>query len=128
MIRCQPEVSSLLAHRLPGGTRRRLKAPHDDCEFYLMDPKIAHWRGRLSLPKFKIDDLDTHSRHSEVHKVGLGNFDLSDSHSLGRRTALDIVILWVEVEANPYQTIYEISNTVNQLDRPYKNICSRTVK
>lgn len=57
-----------------------------------------------------------------------GNFDLSDSFRSERPTTLDNDILRAEVEANPCQTIEELSNTFNHLGRPSKNICSRLVK
>lgn len=43
-----------------------------------------------------------------------GNFDLSDSYRSGRPTTLDNDVLRAEVEANPCQTIEELSNTLNQ--------------
>ncbi|XP_068622876.1 histone-lysine N-methyltransferase SETMAR-like [Battus philenor] len=43
-----------------------------------------------------------------------GNFDLSDAHRSGRPTTLDNDVLRAEVEANPCQTIEELSNSLNQ--------------
>ncbi|GFV40917.1 hypothetical protein TNCV_1638011 [Trichonephila clavipes] len=47
----------------------------------------------------------------------------------GRRTALGIGMLRVEVKAKSMpDNLGTLPNTVNQLDRRYKNICSRLVK
>ncbi|CAG9584904.1 unnamed protein product [Danaus chrysippus] len=53
--------------------------------------------------------------HTEdKNKFKSGNFDLSDSYRSGRPSALGNDVLRAEVEANPCQTIEELSNSLNK--------------
>ncbi|XP_046819195.1 histone-lysine N-methyltransferase SETMAR-like [Vespa crabro] len=58
--------------------------------------------------------LDIRKCQRWFSKFRSGNFDLSDSYRSGRPTTLDNDMLRAEVEANPCQTIEELSNTLNQ--------------
>ena len=58
--------------------------------------------------------LDVRKCQRWFSKFKSGNFDLSDSYRSGRPTTLDNDMLRAEVEANPCQTIEELSNTLNQ--------------
>ncbi|XP_011155190.2 histone-lysine N-methyltransferase SETMAR-like [Harpegnathos saltator] len=58
--------------------------------------------------------LDVRKCQRWFSKFRSGNFDLSDSYRSGRPTTLDNDMLRAEVEANPCQTIEELSNTLNQ--------------
>ncbi|XP_043496419.1 histone-lysine N-methyltransferase SETMAR-like [Polistes fuscatus] len=58
--------------------------------------------------------LDIRKCQRWFSKFKSGNFDLSDSYRSGRPSALDNDVLRAEVEANPYQTIEELSNSLNQ--------------
>ncbi|GFS61442.1 histone-lysine N-methyltransferase SETMAR [Trichonephila clavipes] len=58
--------------------------------------------------------LDVRKCQRWFSKFRSGNFDLSDSHRSGRPTTLDNDVLRVQVEANPCQTIEELSNALNQ--------------
>nr|XP_033340892.1 histone-lysine N-methyltransferase SETMAR-like [Megalopta genalis] len=57
---------------------------------------------------------DMNSMFRWFSKFRSGNFDLSDAHRSGRPTTLDNDVLKAEVEANPCQTIEELSNSLNQ--------------
>lgn len=67
--------------------------------------------------------LDVHKCQRWFSKFRSGSFNLSDSYRSGRPTSLDNNMLRVEVEANPCQTMEELSNTLNQLWS--RNIYSR---
>ncbi|XP_043501569.1 histone-lysine N-methyltransferase SETMAR-like [Polistes fuscatus] len=58
--------------------------------------------------------LDIRKCQRWFSKFKSGNFDLSDSYRSGRPSALDNDVLRAEVEANPCQTIEELSNSLNQ--------------
>lgn len=58
--------------------------------------------------------LDVRKCQRWFSKFKSGNFDLSDSYRSGRPTTLDNDVLRAEVEANPCQTIEELSNSLNQ--------------
>ncbi|XP_004208958.2 histone-lysine N-methyltransferase SETMAR-like [Hydra vulgaris] len=58
--------------------------------------------------------LDVQKCQRWFSKFRSGNFDLSDAHRPGRPMSLDNDVLRAEVEANPCQTIEELSNTLKQ--------------
>ncbi|XP_076166383.1 lymphocyte-specific helicase isoform X3 [Ptiloglossa arizonensis] len=58
--------------------------------------------------------LDVRKCQRWFSKFKSGNFDLSDPYRSGRPTTLDNDVLSAEVEANPCQTIEELSNSLNQ--------------
>ncbi|XP_035720880.1 histone-lysine N-methyltransferase SETMAR-like [Vespa mandarinia] len=58
--------------------------------------------------------LDVRKCQRWFFKFRSGNFDLSDSYRSGRPIILDNDMLRAEVEANPCQTIEELSNVLNQ--------------
>lgn len=58
--------------------------------------------------------LDVRKCQRWFSKFKSGNFDLSDSHRPGRPATLDNDVLRAQVEANPCQTIEELSSTLNQ--------------
>ena len=58
--------------------------------------------------------LDVRKCQRWFSKFKSGNFDLFDSYRSGRPTTIDNDMLRAEVEANPCQTIEELSNTFNQ--------------
>ncbi|XP_047146310.1 histone-lysine N-methyltransferase SETMAR-like [Hydra vulgaris] len=58
--------------------------------------------------------LDVRKCQRWFSKFRSGNFDLSDAHRPGRPMSLDNNVLRAEVDANPCQTIEELSNTLNQ--------------
>ncbi|CAG9578268.1 unnamed protein product, partial [Danaus chrysippus] len=58
--------------------------------------------------------LDIRKCQRWFSKFKSGNFDLSDSYRSGRPSALDNDVLRAEVEANPCQTIEELSNSLNK--------------
>ncbi|CAG9575291.1 unnamed protein product [Danaus chrysippus] len=58
--------------------------------------------------------LDIRKCQRWFSKFKSGNFDLSDSYRSGRPSALDNDVLRAQVEANPCQTIEELSNSLNK--------------
>lgn len=58
--------------------------------------------------------LDVRKCQRWFSKFKSGNFNLSDSYRSGRPSTLDNDVLRAEVEANPRQTIEELSNSLNQ--------------
>lgn len=58
--------------------------------------------------------LDFFKCQMRFSKLISSNFDLSNSHRLGGWTTLDNDVLRAEVEANPYQIIEKLMNTLNQ--------------
>ena len=65
------------------------------------------------------NSLDVRKCQRWFSKFKSGNFDISDSHRSGRPTTFDNDVLRAEVEANPCQTIEELSNTLN---RPWSTV------